>query len=103
MSDIGMSSHRTPDRSASGFYGSRSSSKTTPKKLPQQSEQSLSKKKSTGPSLTPARSQTSVPRRNTDFYGPGVLLEDLGLMTMLVKKVANLTLILGSLKAISKI
>ncbi len=63
-----MSNRRTPSGSASGFYGTRSS-KSGPGRLPE--------KGLTNNSGTPARSQTCVPRRNSNFYGPGVLLNDL--------------------------
>ena len=66
-----MSNCRTPSGSASGFYGSH---KSAQKRSPQLQG---TNKRSTGTSVTPARNQTSLPRRNANFYGPGVLLEDL--------------------------
>ena len=78
-----MSTPRTPS-TTSGFYGSRSrsSSRSVAREVLQQCVQdALAKKRSTrtrSPHVTPARSQTSIPRRNTNSsYGPGVFLEEI--------------------------
>ena len=70
-----MSNLRTP--SASGFYGSRSASRSAANRLLQQCvQEALAKKRASTLNVTPARSQTSMPRRTSNFYGPGVFLEE---------------------------